>query len=121
MKGGEPSKLHEAHTLLEMQGEEEDDDDEVIGVQERDVNGHTLRLIKCPEAVSSRLKWWVFVRQIDYILFQTAQNSSNTLHDLESMELTSTIRHYRRAGDHGATQAEAKAIMKQFALFVTFS
>ena len=88
-----------------------------IQVQLRDCDGHQIRLIKLPENTRSRQKWWIFCRQLEYLIFETTANLSNLLHGLEALELTSSVRHYKRAGDFGTTQAQHKELLNQFNKF----
>ena len=66
-----------------------------IEVQLRDCAGHEIRLIRLPESRPPLRKWWVFCRQLECLIFGTAANSSNLLHDLEQLELVQRVRHYR--------------------------
>jgi hypothetical protein len=99
---------------MEAGSGDEDDGDYAVHVQLRECGEHTVRRIKAPETVVSRRKWWVFVRQIEFILFETTKNKSNLLHDMEGLELSSTVRYYKRTGDHNTTAAQYKAIMGEF-------
>lgn len=72
-----------------------------------------ILLVKLPERVPSRRKWWVFCRQLEHLTFDTPANLSNLLHDLEALELTASV----RAGDFGTTGEQHKALMAEFKRF----
>lgn len=94
-----------------------DEDEYVVEVQHRDCRGKIVRLVKLPERVTSRLKWWLFCRQVEHELFGTSQNTSNLLHDLEALELVGSVRHYKKAGDFDCTATQFKRIMAEFNRF----
>ena len=100
-----------------MEAAHEDDDEQGIEVQLRECGEHQIYLIKLPESSASRRKWWLFCRQLEYMLFETTANLSNLLHDLEALELTASVRHYRKAGDYGSNNYQHRALMSQFNKF----
>ena len=88
-----------------------------IQVQHRYCNDHQILLIELPENTPSPHKSWVFCRQIEFLIFDTTANLSNLLHDLEALELTGSVRHYKRVGDFGATEEQHKELMRLFNQF----
>jgi hypothetical protein len=92
-------------------------DEYTVGFQHRDCKGMTVRLVKLPEETPSKIKWWVFVRQLDFIIHGTLENKSNTLHNLEDMGCEGSIRHYTRAGDFGTSGEQHRAIIREFDAF----
>lgn len=71
-------------------------DEYVLQTQQRviqtDSGPHTLFLVKVPEASQSRLKWWVFIRQIEALCCSTTKHSSNLLFDIAQLELSHSVR-----------------------------
>ena len=85
-----------------------------VGVQIRNVDGHSLVLVKPPEASASRCKWFVFTRQLEHLIFTSGKHSSNLHFDLAQLELSGSVRYMKRAGDHGTSAAQFKAIINAF-------
>jgi len=81
---------------------------------------HTLFLIKVPERTQAKLKWWVFVRQVEFICCHTTKHSSNLLWDIDQLELTHAVRYYKKAsggedeGGHECTPAQFTAMLRVF-------
>jgi len=73
---------------------------------------HTLYLVKVPEESQSKLKWWVFMRQLEFLCCNTT--SSNLLFDISQLELEHAVRQYKRQGDHGTTPRQWKALLAEF-------
>ena len=96
---------------------EGDDEEYKVEIRHIRCGEATLSMLKLPESTPFAQKLWVFVRQLDWILYGTTVNKSNTLHDLESLECQASIRHYTRTGDFGTTQQQHKAIISEFNLF----
>lgn len=83
-------------------------------VIETDSGPHTLYLIKVPEESQAKLKWWCFIRQIEFLCCNTTKHSSNLLFDISQLELGHAVRQYKRQGDHGATPMQWKSLLVEF-------
>ena len=64
-------------------------------VIETDSGPHTLYLIKVPEESQAKLKWWCFIRQIEFLCCNTTKHSSNLLFDISQLELGHAVRQYK--------------------------
>ena len=96
----------------------DDNEEYLVQTQKRVVETpsgpHTLYLIKVPERTQGRLKWWAFVRQIEFLCFSTSHHSSNLLWDLDQLELSHAVRYYKRAGDHECTRTQFQDMLRIF-------
>ena len=58
--------------------------------------GQNLLVLTLPEKGSKRRRRWVFCRQLESIIFGTAQHSSNLLFDIQELSLDASVRHLEK-------------------------
>jgi len=72
-----------------MEAGDDHEDEYTVQTQERvietDSGQHTLYLVKVPEESQSRLKWWVFIRQVGSP-FTDSEPCAKTVADLANLE-----------------------------------